>query len=340
MCTLAGYVGASRAAPILLEMAKRQEGLWSGFYSGLATAHDGRIHHDKIVGDMAKLTRETPAADFPGNAGLIHSRTRSGGDREWAHPFLDDSGTLACVAQGSHGFFKDHTPRVELAEELLAQGRRFLSAVPGQIGSYPALSNGASVHSTEIIAFAVAAAFDRLKDPLRAVAEVTRRVPDEAVYVFMFHDDPASLYVSVVNQRLVIGLDDSGAFLASSALAFPESVRWVAEAPGNTLAVVSPHGVRFAPLFPPGVLAVAEVFPAGIEQACVEFIQSNPGSRLSEVVDGPIGDLFPKEGLVRKAVAGYRTIERLLASGRTQAETRAVPGVIEGETAPLTVFFA
>ena len=340
MCTLAGYVGADRAAPILLEMAKRQEGLWSGFYSGLATTDNRRLHHDKIVGNMDKLARETAVASFPGTAGLVHSRTKSGGDREWAHPFLDPSGAVACVAQGSHGFFSDHAPRVNLANELLATGRRFASAVPGQVGSYPALADGSSVHSTEIVALAVGAAYERLGDPLRAVDEVTRRAPAEAVYVFLFHDDPGRLYASVVNQRLVIGLDASGAYVASSALAFPESVRWVTETPGNTVAVVSLDGVRFAPLFPPSALAVAEVLPAGVEEACVEFIRANPGKRLADIVDGAVARLLPKEGLVRRAAAGYRTIERLLAAGRIRAETKAVPGVIEGETAVQTVFVA
>ena len=40
MCNIAGYVGARRVAPILIDMIRIQEGLNGGFYTGLAV-HDG-----------------------------------------------------------------------------------------------------------------------------------------------------------------------------------------------------------------------------------------------------------------------------------------------------------
>lgn len=35
VCVIAGYVGSRRAAPVLLEMIERQEGLAGGYYAGL-----------------------------------------------------------------------------------------------------------------------------------------------------------------------------------------------------------------------------------------------------------------------------------------------------------------
>ena len=37
MCNIAGYVGTKQAAPILLDMLKKQEGYGGGYYSGIAT---------------------------------------------------------------------------------------------------------------------------------------------------------------------------------------------------------------------------------------------------------------------------------------------------------------
>ena len=43
MCNIAGYVGSKQAAPVLLEMLKKQEGFDSGFYTGIATIHEGKF---------------------------------------------------------------------------------------------------------------------------------------------------------------------------------------------------------------------------------------------------------------------------------------------------------
>jgi hypothetical protein len=62
MCNIAGYVGSRRAAPIILEMLRREEGFAGGFYSGLAAATYegageaalGNVRYSEIYAD--KLT--------------------------------------------------------------------------------------------------------------------------------------------------------------------------------------------------------------------------------------------------------------------------------------------
>ena len=77
MCNIAGYIGTEPAAPILLELIERQEGLAGGFYTGIATIHQGKLHWRKVVGDCARLLGETDAQDLPGTIGLAHSRSNS-----------------------------------------------------------------------------------------------------------------------------------------------------------------------------------------------------------------------------------------------------------------------
>ena len=55
MCNIAGYIGARPAAPILIEMLRAQEGLNAGFYTGIATLHEGVIHYRKVVGNLSDL---------------------------------------------------------------------------------------------------------------------------------------------------------------------------------------------------------------------------------------------------------------------------------------------
>ena len=44
MCIITGYVGTKQAAPILIDMVRKAEGLDGGHYTGMATIHDGVIH--------------------------------------------------------------------------------------------------------------------------------------------------------------------------------------------------------------------------------------------------------------------------------------------------------
>ena len=340
MCTWAGYLGREKAAPILLEMARRQEGLWSGYYSGLVTVDAGALHWRKVVGSMAKLERETHAAELPGTFGLVHSRTNSGGDVEWAHPFVDDRDAVAGVGQGSNGLFADQSERIRLGDALLAEGRSFRSATPGKVGSYPVLSDGSAIHVSELVTVAAASEHEKCRDPLEAVRRAVRRAPAEAVWAFVFADHPDAIVVANVNQRVVIGRDDAGTYLASSAIAFPPGVRWRCETPANTVALISRGASCFDMLAPAEELPVDETLPAGLEQAALEYIRANPGTSLPKTASHALKPLFPTGKIGRRAFACYRALERLLASGAIRSEITHVPGTNGEGAAALTVFFA
>lgn len=48
--------------------------------------------------------------------------------------------------------------------------------------------------------------------------------------------------------------------------------------------------------------------------------------------------LWSEGRLQRRSLAIYATVERLVAAGLVKAENEDVPGVLDGETAPRTVF--
>ena len=80
MCNIAGYAGKRAAAPILLEMLRRQQDFDGGVCTGITTIYDGRLYYRKIVGDVDALIKHTDALYLPGNVGIAH--TRPGGSPE------------------------------------------------------------------------------------------------------------------------------------------------------------------------------------------------------------------------------------------------------------------
>ena len=100
MCNIAGYTGTRRAAPILIDMIRREQFIDGGLSTGIATIHEGKVYSAKILGDVDELLRTTDALNFPGTCGIIHSRP--GGDfLSHAHPFLSEDKDCAVVLNGT-----------------------------------------------------------------------------------------------------------------------------------------------------------------------------------------------------------------------------------------------
>ena len=126
MCNIAGYVGEKEAAPILIELFRKQEGLFGGFFTGIAT-HDGaRLDYCKIQGELKILLNETNAASLKGKMGIAHSRTPSGGDSLWAHPFVterDGAVKMCYLANGNGGILAHRIPEAaSVADQLEKEG--------------------------------------------------------------------------------------------------------------------------------------------------------------------------------------------------------------------------
>ena len=72
--TLRGSMGTLFSQKILrvddlaaaIEMMRAQEGWGGGYYSGIATIHEGRIYCRKVTGVLDRLLRTTDALDLPG----------------------------------------------------------------------------------------------------------------------------------------------------------------------------------------------------------------------------------------------------------------------------------
>ncbi len=227
MCNIAGYVGSKRAAPILIEMIKREEGLDGGFYTGIATIHEGKIYYAKLTGDTDKLVRLTNAASLPGNVGIIHSRTQSGGGDAWAHPFVNDKNgmpTMAYVANGFAGAFQNRNDEyTALTQRLLDSGYTMHSRVKIENPRYQILSDGTAVHMSDAMCQLIARNLDNGDDETQAMENAFCEMPSEIVGLMLSLTRPDAITYSRINMPMFVGFCEHGAYLASTPSAFLEA---------------------------------------------------------------------------------------------------------------------
>lgn len=101
MCGIVGYVGNSKAAPIILDGLKRLE--YRGYDSaGVAIMADGEFNVAKQVGRVAGLQKTVAQSPIEGTRGIGHTRwaTHGGVTRENSHPHLSNNGRIAMIHNG------------------------------------------------------------------------------------------------------------------------------------------------------------------------------------------------------------------------------------------------
>ncbi|MCF3649409.1 glutamine--fructose-6-phosphate transaminase (isomerizing) [Synoicihabitans lomoniglobus] len=101
MCGIVGYVGKSKAAPIILEGLKRLE--YRGYDSaGVAVLEDDAFTVAKKRGRVDELTKSTRAQTLTGSCGIGHTRwaTHGGVTDANAHPHVSSDGKIALIHNG------------------------------------------------------------------------------------------------------------------------------------------------------------------------------------------------------------------------------------------------
>lgn len=333
MCNLAGYVGSEKAAPVLIELLSRQEGWAGGYYTGLATVHEGKLHTRKVVGDLAELLRTTDAAELPGNAGIIHSRSKSGGDREWGHPFISGNGKLAYVANGHLGFFEPAADVPGIASRLAADGCVFRSETHVPIGSYPAISPGRWVHFSELMCHLIDSERHHRESLLQGMGSAFEQFPAEIVGLTVTAEQEDAVYAARINQPMMMGRDARGMYLGTTAMAFPETVSWISPIPPNSAARISATGVEIVPFSKPAG-PVTDLIPwREIEEAMLACLADGKAHGLGEL--GKAGEsAWPTDAASQRDFSIYELLRKWRSSGRIRIEVSTRPGVSEGTQVP------
>ena len=231
MCNIAGYAGTHRAAPILIEMMRREQFIDGGQSTGIATIHEGKLYTAKVLGDVDALLRETDALHFPGTTGIIHSRP-AGNLQSHAHPFTDEDGKLALVLNGT---LRDvNTPAFYEASNAMMQdfvdrGFTIKSAYVSKSKKQLTLSNGMNYHDSEFYALMIG---DLMKKSetithhtlANAMQKAVSALPADIVILGIHADLPHTITVGDVTRPMVAATVKGETYLATTALAFPEEM--------------------------------------------------------------------------------------------------------------------
>lgn len=342
MCVIAGYLGKESAAPVLLEMLRREEGFAGGFYTGIVTIHEGTLHYAKVVGDTETLIHTTNALQLPGTIGLAHSRTKSGGGQPWAHPFIDTFEKLAYIANGAKGLYKD-VDFDGAAQELLKKSYTFPSQHPEKVADYPVLSDGSCVHFSDILCQAIAARFEELPShPHRlrqAAHQIYQELPGAIVGLCLHQDHPDEIAGVRHNKPMEIGqLSDGSYVIASTTVAFPEGVNRYFRAPAlSSLRIHREEGIQILPFEDQNLLLPGPLPSAfSISEAVVSLLREKGSASVPSLLDAAV-PLWSSGFLNEKEMIVFPLVASLLQEGKIELKTERVPGVDEQGTAPLAV---
>ena len=234
MCTIAGYAGNKQAAPILIEMIKKQEYFDGGLSTGIATIHNGKVYTAKVLGDSEELLRSTDAINLPGTVGIIHSRTGNNHITH-AHPFTSDDEELALVLNGTLRFTGTEEMLAherQVMNELSDRGIKIKSAIEPTDENYPLyLKNGMMFHDTEPFALIIGDKVSKVdnehlrEELVKATKETLEDFPQDIITVSVHARLDDTITIGTLNRPMAVGFGDGETFIASCPIAFPDDIQ-------------------------------------------------------------------------------------------------------------------
>ncbi len=222
MCNIAGYSGNKQAAPILIEMLRRQQSYDGALSTGVATIHEGKLHYRKVVGDVDALLAQTDALSLPGTIGIAHSRPAA--DKNLPHPYISMDGRMALVTNGNtppnhYSYLTDNT--LELLEK---EGFKFTTEMEGAKEGFPSLSNGNAVSPAEGRVHLVDYYLKKGLCMEEAMARCSDEMYADNVFLTLSLDVPDRISVLRTTRPMNILLGDGETYLATTTFAFPKDV--------------------------------------------------------------------------------------------------------------------
>ncbi|MBN1855453.1 MAG: glutamine--fructose-6-phosphate transaminase (isomerizing) [Dehalococcoidia bacterium] len=211
-------------------VARVMEGLhhleYRGYDSaGIAVPHNGVLMVRKDVGHINEVDTQQNLSAMTGDIAIGHTRwaTHGGVTQANAHPHTDASGRVAVV---HNGILENY---LVLRRELLAQGILFRSETDTEVIPH-------------LIALELQNGHPCLEDAVRAVC-----AQFEGSYAFVaMHAGEQGKMVGVrLDNPLVVGYAEDGAYLASDVLAFSPHATRMAQVGDGEIAVITQEGVRF-----------------------------------------------------------------------------------------------
>jgi hypothetical protein len=289
----------------------------------------GSLHWQKVVGLVADLRKKAEAKPRPGRVGIAHSRSNSGGDVEWAHPFVACFDSVAYVANGSPGVWKDHPSRQEIPNRLAREGHVYHAISDRPIGSYPMLEDGRTVHASDAMAHLIEDNLRQTADPEKAIGKAMVEMPSEVVGLVVSPRYSEAVYGARWNMPACVGMDEEGAYVASSPEGFPSTVRswkWIPPCSSFTL---FKDRLSVSPFDPASKVIVDDVDRGQARAAILEALSKGKAlgvAELLKIVKSLSPSASPKVGYDPV----YDVLYALMRSGQIRRRTVRVPGAVKG----------
>ncbi len=221
MCGIVGYVGAKKAAPILLDGLQKLE--YRGYDSaGVAIYNDDKLDVVKAKGRLSVLCDKTGNGEnLAGTMGIGHTRWATHGEPSDtnSHPHLSQSGKFAVV---HNGIIENY---LQLREYLQKKGFEFLSET-----------------DTEVIAHLVEYYYNG--DLMDTVIKVLNKVDGSYALGILCSDNPDYFIAVRKESPLIVGLGQGENFIASDVPAILKYTRDVYFLENNEIVVLNKDCVK------------------------------------------------------------------------------------------------
>ncbi|MCH8820522.1 MAG: glutamine--fructose-6-phosphate transaminase (isomerizing) [Acidobacteria bacterium] len=224
MCGILAYLGQEPALPILLEGLRRLE--YRGYdSSGLAIMEDSQVLCQKSLGKIQALADKLADAEWPGYAGVAHTRWATHGQPSEAnaHPHSDCRGRIFVV---HNGIIENHQ---RLKEQLISRGHKF-----------------ASETDTEVLAHLIEEYHQ--EGLLQAVREALLLVQGTYGIAVLSADHPGQVVVATKGSPLILGIGDKGIWAASDVCALVSHTREVVYLHDDDLVLIDSDGYQISNL--------------------------------------------------------------------------------------------
>lgn len=229
MCNIAGYAGHQQAAPILLEMLRRQQPYDGDMSTGVAVIHEGKLHFRRIVGDVDTLIRETDVLSLPGTIGIAH--TRPGGSKQEVpmHPNISRDGTMALVTNGTTPITKYSPGWSDAVNMLDAEGYEFIHASEAQVSVtnaiHPTVSRiGKHVSPAEARVYLVEHYMRQGKTITQALALACAHMYSDNATVLLSESHPDSIFALRTTRSLTAYMEGGETYLSTARFGMPEGM--------------------------------------------------------------------------------------------------------------------
>ncbi len=334
MCMIAGYNGTKRAAPILIEMLRKEEGMNAGCFTGIATLHEGKIHYRKLAGNLDRFLAETDAMDLPGNIGIIHSRTPNGVPVDsWAHPFTceqDGAVRTALILNGMNGCCNELNMKQypAILETIKKAGYPLKSGV--EMDEQPTHLkhpwDGKRVYQkTDCLAQLISMKI--LEDgmvPAEAMEKTANELCGENVVLMLSDTAPDIISWCRMNFPMYVGIADHGVCMASAPIALADHTEHYTLLPALSAGTVTKEGFTVKRIAdPPFTVApiTPKVWHDAYEKISAEIQKG--GNHFSKIVTA----LFEEADATQSNTVTWAVLSDLQRQGKIEIEKCLVPGV-------------